>query len=201
MRYGGGRLQEQQALFRILGADAGTDGFRRFSTQDLVDATLDDPSIVLPGMASVQGELEAAASLDSPMTFGRVTPTLGEDSSDVPGKAEGSPAPSSLDPHGCLGAVAIELGGYQGLAIGYRRQSPLSREQSHRRVTYANPAPPCHIPLKPVRVGAQHHQFLGGINPHQPDPLGGQPQRKELRLMRGKGSRSGQEKTGLQRQE
>ena len=91
---------QQEAPVRSVQVHPGLDRVGRFRAHDLVDAALDDPPEVVARVQGVDGQLEPGSALDPTMAVAGVASPLGENGSDVAGKAEGRFRFGRRDPDG-----------------------------------------------------------------------------------------------------
>src|SRR5262249_40959505 len=102
-----GRLQEQQAFFRIGEVNARDPRSSHFGCKHLVGATLHDPFMILFRIQRARRQLETAAPLDSAVAGGAVASFGCEDSADIVGEIEGSRESGVMNLKLSLCAVAL----------------------------------------------------------------------------------------------
>ncbi len=98
-----GRLQQEQALLGLLRTNSGSFGTGRILAVDLEGSAPHDPAVVLPGIAGLAGELEAAAALDAAVAMAVVAALSRKNSLQVQGEAGRTGPGGGLDADGALG--------------------------------------------------------------------------------------------------
>src|SRR4029077_1803128 len=78
--------------------------------ENLVNAPLDDPGIVVARIESARRELEPFLALDTAVAGRGVAAPLGEDAADVSREAEGGRCSRAFDPHVGLGRLVFASG-------------------------------------------------------------------------------------------
>src|SRR5689334_10388170 len=107
MRDSHGRLEQQQALRRLLQIDARHAWARWRVDEHLIAAAFSDPLVILARVERVRGQLESAAPLHTSVARGAVAAAPCEYSRYVPAKAERPLHLRVLDPNGGCGGVSF----------------------------------------------------------------------------------------------
>ena len=192
------RFLKQQARFRIFRFHSRPDRFRALGRQDLVGASLHDPSVVFPGMPGIQRELEAAASLDAAVTGRIVAAPPGEDAADLSGETERSRCPALAHLDRGLGNLTLEFRPDCRIPVVAGDELPFGAHIGDVAVVHLQVGVGGDVPLVSVGECRDHHQPLRGAGAPHANLLGHQAQRQSLRRMSRRGSRRSrkQQRTG-----
>ena len=158
-------LQQQQRLFRILQIDSGLLLPGRLGRHYLVDPPFGDPAVILPGKQRVHRQLQASLSLDAPVALAVVASGLGEDGSDVPGKAEGPLLGDPVDHDPGAGRPVLKGGRQDNPSVGTGHHLAGRIDLGHLRIGKVVASLVGDIPLQAVGEPSQQQELLGSLSP------------------------------------
>ena len=162
-----GGLGQQEAVFRLLQIDSGLTAPQRLRTQHLIDASLNDPLIVILGIERIGRELEPPSTLDAAVTFLVVASPLGEDPSHVACEAEGPRTAAGPDSNLSPGRPAFKLAGQHDLARFQGGHPTRLNQARDPGVGETEAAPPGEVTPHAVRIHSRQQKSLGGARTRQ----------------------------------
>ena len=169
--HGRGRFEQEEAVFRPLPVDARLLGLGLLGRQDLVNPPVDDPGVVLARIDGVQREFEALLALDAAVATGAVAAALGEDSPDVPCKAEGWRFLCPINAHAGPGPQLSHFGVQFAFPVRSRRDPPHLVERCEPRLGEREMALPGHVAFQAVGKRPQDQKPLSRTHALQTHPL------------------------------
>ena len=110
----------------------------------------------------MQGQLEAAPSLDPAVAFTPVAPVAGKDSDNITGKTEGLGLSGPSDANPGLQSPAGNLGPQPDLSILARRQQPLAVDLRQAVIRQAESALRGNVDFQSASVRGHHQEGLRG---------------------------------------
>ncbi len=158
-------LQQQSALLRLFQVDPRIEGLGGLGRQHLVDPTLDGPAVVLPGVDSVQGQLEPAPALDAAVALAAVATVAGKDPDHVASEVEGPDFSRASDPNRRCEPLAGHIDTQFQLSVTSRRDHTVCGDLRQPLIRHTEAAVRGDINFQTPAVFGQDQERMRAILP------------------------------------